>query len=334
MTLLSSEPTQSLHPLFKIKGRMIPGTELADRLKNLCLSLGFGAVSVHLDGFPGADSLGTEAYNAVYVVSTKVTYNPKWGGCCGLPSLLEHHKNKNSLETTTADFIAPFLHRYRFAQENIFLSQDEKGQYLITVPDTLLQQGAKGTGCRLRFHLEHIVETERGKISAPRALPGSTDTYAVSPQYAQSFTPLIREWQRRRKLSIGQYLAACLFSFEIAEGELASDSPYARTILPHLAEIVTHPNPNLRAAEIHLQETFAQYALQLASRNTENSHNFMLIAGIDIDMTLFGGDQEHFFVPWKAYVKKRGEGHEVEEFSLAQDELFVQMMQQETLLLV
>lgn len=54
----------------------------------------------------------------------------------------------------------------------------------------------------------------------------------------------------------------------------------------------------------------------------------LCLAGLDIDMAAFLGHEEHYFVPWKAYLERIGEERE-EEYALEQDDLFVRLMQQD-----
>ncbi len=315
---------------------MIPSAEFPCRLRNLSASLGFGPVTIRTSGLPAADSSPDDVAElvknggedtAVFVLSTQVTYNPNWGSCCGLPRLLDHKKLKTSSGSTPADFIAPFLHLYRFAQENIFLSQTVQGQCLITVPETLLRQGGEDAGCKLNIHLERIVEPAKDGTLWPVMISGALHSFIVSPDFQQVFDPLIHDWRQGRKLAIGHYLGRELFSFEFVDSQVNNDSPYTETILPHLTEIVTHPTPNLRAAEIHLQQVFVRDTTRLAAEPRPISSKLLYLAGLDIDMTAFTGEEEHYFVPWQAYISQSGKTSG--GTSLAQDDLFVQLMQQD-----
>lgn len=340
MKTFSPEPSQPTQALFKIRGRMMPFEEFTDRLKTLSASLGLGPVPICTSGLPAADSSVSgaeplprdEGNNAAYVLSTKVTYNPNWGVYCGLPRLLDHQKTKSSPVRTPADFIAPFLHLYRFAQENIFLSQTAQNQYLITLPEILFQKDEAGSGCKLIVHLERVVEQSKDGLLCPVMISGTLHSFAVSPDFHQFFAALTSDWAPGRKLSIGHYLASELFSFAGIENVVDNDSPYAATILPHLAEIVTHPTPNLRAAEIHLQQVFDRDTARLAAERRMSERNLLYIAGLDIDMTAFTGSEEHYFVPWQAYISQGGKASG--GTSLAQDDLFVRLMQQDTQCLV
>lgn len=334
MTASPFWPTQPTQDIFKIRGRMIPYEELPDRLKFFCASLGFEILALlRLPSNPMAvEPWSSEGRDTVHVSLTKVSYNPNWGGCCGLPRLLDHKKAQSSLCSSPAEFIAPFLYLYRFAQENIFLSQTAQGQLLITLPETLVRQGGEDTDSTLKFHLDRLVEPAGDGTLGPLMIAGTLHTFAVSPDFQQSFSALTRGWQQGRKLAIGHYLGRELFSFEVDNGAY-SDSPYAETILPHLTEIVTHPTPNLRAAAIHMHQVFARDTARYSAECRKSTRNLLYIAGLDIDMTPFTGREEHYFVPWQAYISQRGQ-ISAEGCILTQDDLYMKMMQQDKQCLV
>ncbi len=331
MITLSPETSQSPHALLKIRGRMISSAEFPHRLKNLSASLGIGSANIRTSTWPAAGGAAEQVRcgageNAVYVLSTKVRYNPNWGGFSGLPRLLDKSKTKNSLTTTPADFIAPFLNLYREAQENIFISQTTQGQCLITLPENMPVGEGSGSKYRFNLHLERIVQPDSAGDPQPILMSGNQHSFVVSADFQQTVAGLLNEWMRGRKLAIGNYLESRLFSFEASGSDIDGDNPYTETILPYLAEIVTHPTPNLRAAEIHLQQIFMRNMKRLTSEGGTSSRNLLCIAGLDIDMTAFTGEEEHYFVPWQAYVTLGGK-ESGKEYFLAQDDLFMQLMQ-------
>ncbi len=339
----STDGLQPLEPFLKIKGRMIPYEEFTVRLKNYCASLGFGQEEVAAAGHPLdicsappgsmtrviADQLeqGPE-HDSVIIFSTRVAYNPSWGGYRGLPRLLVQDKAEAVSRSTPADFIAPFLHQYRTAQEHIFLSQTEQGQYLITLPEALLGEGRNLPAGTLKVLLDRIAESNESGAPLPLMTAGSLHSYAVSKAFHRSLAGLKDDWKRGRKLPIGRYLSREMFSFVDAGKAVESSSPFALTLLPHLAEIVSHRTPNLLAAEIHLQEEFRRGIAAVSSTGRGRFGKLLFIAGLDIDMTTFTRQGDHYFVPWQAYSAAGGECAG-EECSLGQDDLFVKLMQQE-----
>ncbi len=330
-------------PFLKIKGRMIPYEEFTVRLKNYCASLGFGQEEIAAAGHPleirsappGSMSqvitdqlLQGPDHDSVIIFTTRVAYNPSWGGYRGLPRLLVQEKVETAPKSTPADFIAPFLHRYRTAQEHIFLSRTESGQYLITLPQTLLGEGRNLPAGTLQVHLDRIAESNASGGPQPLMVTDSLHTYAASAAFRLSLAGLKDDWKRGRTLSIGRYLGRGLFSFVDPEKAGESSSHVALTLLPHLAEIVTHQTPNLIAAEIHLQEEFRRGIAALASTGRGKFGKLLCIAGLDIDMTAFTRHGDHYFVPWRAYSAVGDEGGET-ACSLGQDDLFMRLMQQE-----
>lgn len=341
----STDGSQLLEPFLKIKGRMIPYEEFTVRLKNYCASLGFGQEEVAAAGHPLeicsvppgsmtrviADHLEQRPeHDSVLIFSTRVAYNPSWGGYRGLPRLLVQDKTKTSPKSTPADFIAPFLRQYRTAQEHIFLSQTEAGQYLITLPATLLGEDRNQPGGTLKVHLDQIAEANESGAPLPLMTSDSLHTYAASRAFRRSLAGLKDDWKRGRKLPIGRFLRRELFSFVDAEKAVESSSPFALTLLSHLAEIVSHQTPNLLAAEIHLQEEFRRGIAALSSTGRGRFGKLLCIAGLDIDMTAFTRHGDHYFVPWRAYSASAASDEDGgAACSLGQDDLFVRLMQQE-----
>jgi hypothetical protein len=202
------------------------------------------------------------------------------------------------------------------------------GQHLVTLPETLLGKGLNLPGGTLQVHLDRIAEANGSGDRQPLMTAGSLHTFAVSKAFRQSLAGLKDDWQLGRKLPIGKYLGRELFSFIDPEKAVESSSPFASTLLPHLAEIVTHQTPNLLAAEIHLQAEFRRGIAALSSTDRSSFGKLLCVAGLDIDMTAFTRHGDHYFVPWRAYNVVGGECAG-EECSLCQDDLFVKLMQQE-----
>ncbi len=342
MKTLLHDFSQPIEPSFKIKGRMIPYEGITCRLKNFCISLGFGPGNISRTDLPpsgysannAGDKRWEEDEDTMLVFSTHVTYNPQWGGYSGLPRLLHHKGSNRSPGHSPADFIAPFLHLYRFAQENIFISHTSQGQYLLTVPTTLLNDCGEGSEHKLKLHLEKIAEPGKDGAIYPVSISGAYHSFVVSTDFCQSLSDLTNGWTPGRKLSIGKYLSRELFSFTFDEKVFKDDdSPYITTILPHIAEIVAATTPNLRAAQIHLQKVFDRDKTRLSVERQKRSKKLLYIAGLEIDMTAFTGVEEHYFVPWQAYIAASGKVPK-EEYLLLQDDLFVQLKQQDTHCLV
>jgi hypothetical protein len=328
-------PALSNPSSLRVKGRMMLHEKFTERLQNFCTSLGFNQVNVCNSELKantpgdGRRCLPTVATgDAVILLSCRVAYNPDWGGHCGLPQLRIRETNGDWAEHCPAAFIAPFLRQYRFAQEHIYLSEPEPGNHLITLPIDLLQKGDEKPGCRLRIDLGKVAEPDRDGALVPVMISGSMTSYPLAQSLRQTLDCVNFAWRPTRSIPIGSSLGSDLFSFIDIEQSAAPDSPFWPTLLPHLGTIVTDRTPHLRAAEIHLSQQFKRtVATCLAEDLRPGFGNILCLAGLDIDMTVFRGHHEHYFVPWKAYLDTTNDDQGVTG-SLDQDDLFVRLMQQ------
>jgi hypothetical protein len=327
-------PAQANTSSLKVKGRMMLHEEFTVRLKNLCNSLGFSKVQIRrADSFAGHDGKGSNfsakgtEEDAVIILSCKISYNPDWGGYCGLPQLLVREKNGDKGEQSPAAFIAPFVQQYRFATEHIYLTETLQGRHLITLPENLLKKDGQECGCKLQIELDKVAEPDEDGAILPVMISGSMSSYALSNNLRQTLDALNFAWQPARSIPIGGYLSSELFSFADIEQSVERNSPFSPSLLPHLRRIVTHRTPNIRAAEIHLRQQFSQAIATYVADHRPGFGNMLCLAGLDIDMSIFRGHEEHYFVPWKAYLDMSGE-NSGQEYALEQDDLFVRLMQQ------
>lgn len=321
-------------PSLRIKGRMMPYDEFSVRLKNFCGSLGFNGVEIrHFDSFDDVDGLTATTFakdstrDAVVVLTCRVSYNPNWGSYCGMPQLLVREKYEDAVVHCPASFITPFLQQYRFAQEHIYLTETEQGQYLITIPESILKKDGENQAGRLIIDLDRVAERDPEGHFAPVLVNGSMFSFTLSHVLYKSLAALGYAWRKGRSVPIDRYLGSDLFSFVDAERAVDSRSPFRPTLLPHLRRIVTHRTPNLKAAEIHLGHEFARAVSTFMAAHPPGS-KVLCLAGLDIDMAVFAGHEEHYFVPWKACLE-RTSGDSEEEYALEQDDLYVRLMQQD-----
>lgn len=322
-------------PSLKIKGRMMPFDEFTARLKNLCGSLGFNGVHIrHLDSLHDTDGIAADSFakdargEAVVVLSCRVSYNPNWGGFCGLPQLLVREKYEDTVEHCPASFIAPFLQQYRFAREHVYLTETELGQYLITIPESLLQKNGGNQPGHLVIDLARVAEPDRLGNIAPVLVNGMMFSYQLSRGLHESLAALGFRWKTGRSMPIDHFLGSDLFTFNEIESVVNHHSPFYATLLPHLRRIVSHRTPNLKAAEIHLSHEFSRAMSTLIAESRPGFGKVLCLAGLDIDMAVFLGHEEHYFVPWKAYLERTSGDYE-EEYALEQDDLYVRLMQQD-----
>lgn len=338
-------------PSCSIRGRLIPYMEFLCRLKNYCLFLGFREPIVQTSGPADAvgvpakaesspflpESGGPETENdSVLILSTRVPYEPSWGGHEGLPRPLIHESARCRTEGTVSKFIAPYLKEYHFAQNHIYLSRDEDGQWFISMPENLIKSDRRPGDGTLRIHLEKIVEMdEDGKFP-----PATVADTLVSFRIAGAFQQLLHDnkfFSGPRKVQrIGNFLTADLFVFEDApplyQGR-GKEGEFAQVLLPAMNRIVTNSNPQLLAAIIYLKNLFLMTVDNVQRNCTrQGPANLLCVAGLDIDAVAFRGEGEHYFVPWAAYLQQGGQ-EEKDNRQLGQDDLFVALMDQEKICL-
>lgn len=304
--------------------------EFTRRWKNLCLALGFSTQCIRDSQYGADDEYGADNHvpeiswrwtgkeEAVILLSCRAPYNPNWGGYCGHPQMLVQAQNHEE-ENSPAAFIAPYLRQYRYAQEHVFLGMNGRGEHFITVPANLLERNG-GCGRQLIIEPAKVAQPDKDGNIVPAGIAGPMRTFDLSDVLRRDLESLNFAWQPGRSIPIGRYLGSELFTFVDAGAN--EDGLFETTLLPHLREIVAHQTPSLRAAEIHLDRIFAGAVAAIDA--DYNRHKVLCLAGLDIDMSTLIGHTEHCFVPWKAYLAKRGEA-----LFLEQDELVVRLMQEE-----
>jgi hypothetical protein len=325
---------------------MIQYGEFLERLKTYCISLGFktpiGAIPNSSavfdasyfddpDWFLDGNNLNPEK-DSVMILSARVPYEPCWGVYGGLPRPLIHETADCRTEGTISNFIAPYLARYQFAQNHIYLACHQSDHCHITLPTDLINEEKECAGKNLRILLEKIVELDESGHFTSHSVSESH----VSFQLSEQFSHLLRErdffWKDGITQRIGDFLTADLFVFDDVQQPNDCDNAtcsYVETLLPFINSIVTSDNPQLLAAILHLQREFSQAVdLMLHSQEEKDIGNLLCIAGLDIDAAAFRGEGEHYFVPWTAYLHLDG-SNDTPFSRLEQDDLFVALMAQE-----
>lgn len=311
----------------KIQGRMIPYDEFTARLKNLCSTLGFKVLQLVPPGpDKGVEAMGGD--DSVIIVSNRVEYNPRWGNYGGLPQRLRHGHGTTAAKQTTSSFIAPYLRQYRLAQKQIFLSHTRDDRYQITLPGKFLPQHQDAESSCLKVDLAKIAQANEQGQCVPAATTGPMVTYDLSVEFLQSLGAQRYGWKQGTNYAIGTYLSSGFFTFHGLDQDNVQENSFAAVLLPCMTQIVTHKTPNLWAAELHLQQEFAQTVKRCHSSGRDIPKNVLCIAGLDIDMTAYNGSEKHYFVPWKAHLERSGKQGGV-ACPVGQDELFVTLMQQD-----
>lgn len=305
---------------------MIQYGEFLERLKNYCLSLGFQSPIIDKETIPYLEK------DSVMILSTRIPYEPCWGVYGGLPRPLIHEKNDCRTEGTISDFIAPYLARYQFAQNHIYLACHESDHCLITLPTDLINRGKESAGKNLKILQEKIVERDERGHYTPHSVSESHVSFLLSAQYSNFLKESHFFWKDGITQRIGDFLTADLFAFDDVQQSNDCDKAvrsYVETLLPFMNDIVTNDNPQMLAAKLHLQTEFSQAVdLMLHSQEEKDIGNLLCIAGLDIDAAAFRGEDEHYFVPWTAYLHLDG-SNDTPFRQLEQDDLFVALMAQE-----
>ena len=348
MNSVSSSIYHGTPPSFNIRGRIIPYKEFLPRLKNYCLSLGFKNPTVMnpdssatLDTMSDDNSDQSVAFgkdtchgkDLVFVLSTKVPYEPSWGGYSGLPRPLIHERIDHRTENTASSFIAPYLLQYQFAQNHIYLACNEAGQHLITLPPHFIKDGTEGHGKNLKILLDKIVESDEKGELPPYVVSDSFVSFPISADFLRLLGEKKYSWKDGKIQRIGKFLTEELFVFEDAQqtnGSMSMNSTFAETLLPAMNRIVTSANPQLRAALVHLQNEFSRAVDDMLRTHGEKDlESLLCVAGLDIDVAAFKGRGKRYFVPWAAYWRQGGIRKETADNRLEQDDLFVALMAQE-----
>ena len=337
-----------------IKGRLIPYEEFIPRLKKFCLSLGFTkTIRLSSENPPIQDRrtidtmdsacaaqniAGSTEQDSVIILSTRVPYEPNWGVYGGLPRPLINERIDRRTEGTVSHFIAPYLVQYHFAQNHIYLTCKEAGKYLVTLPADLVGEETSRGGKTLKIRLDKFTEPdETGKL-VPVTVTDSFLSFPLSEQFLLYLRENSFSWEAGKVQRIGALLTAELFVFKEIQksdsgngnsGHLGSKSAFVKTLLPVMNRIVTHANPQLRAAIIYLKKEFNRLVDEVRQAQMEDkSANLLCVAGLDIDVASFKGRGQHYFVPWAAYWRQGGSQEEDTGKQLQQDDLFVALMAQ------
>jgi hypothetical protein len=339
MKSMSSDPEQHI-PSCTIRGRLIPAYDILPRLNKLCLSLGFNTPIItkleklappeqQLGSTPGDDSPLphglVHGHDSIIVLSTKVPYEQNWGGYSGLPDQHNHEKHHTKKEETPSDFIHPYLQQYQFAQTHIHLSCNSAGQFLITLPDFLIQGQKDNDPHFLKIKIAKIAEPNSKGQFLPLVVSGALATFAVAPLFRQAMDTKNFPWKTGRNCPIGEYLSPEYFCFTEPSDPVHRQNPFSSMLSPQMPWIVAHKTPHLAATLIHLQSNFFRVRELFAATGPDDLRNLLCVAGLDIDMKGFRGRTERYFVPWQSCWKRHGHCYG-NIYPLLQNDLFVALM--------
>ncbi len=351
---------------FRIDDRAISYAEFAPKLYNLCMTLGFRKglimpsrafcsdenqgwpiilLTKHFGTFPfnhgrvggivAIDRHGPHAHHgedSVLVQASHVGYDPHTGvyGTCTRPKMIGTCISASCGKITHV--ITPYLEQYHFAKDRIFLHQDDKGTYLITVKNSFIDFDSHPVKDGLVLHLENMVKTgENGKIVPVSAISNS-QTYEITEDFRKRIDATGYTWKTGEGERIGQLLSEDLFYFREDLHETDEAILLERNLIEFMPIIVTSRNPALRAAKINIQLEFAR-TVESIRRGTEYAgKNLLYVAGLNIDISEYEGyPATTYFVPWAAHIQLKDGTPEKYSKPLEQDAIYTFLMEQNSI---
>jgi len=339
---------------FKLEGMTIRYSQFMPRFYNYCLSLGMepGKIipsrafcSDESQGFPiilMTKHFGTFPFNhgqvggivstdrhgphaahgkdVVIVQASHVGYEPetKQFGVYRRIQTDDCHHSTNCGKI--AGVVKRYLEEYEFARDNIFLEPVQNGQYAISINNFLLSSDREEG---LLLDLKKLLAfNESGK---PNMLRSYSTARCFTP--ASSLVEVIGDsWPKNRRISIGELLRPSYFSYKHdLQVDVESQGHLEKNLVSSMPWIVTHPAPELAAAQITTQVEFDRSYRTIINEPSYRNRNLIFIAGLHIDIS---PKMEQIFpltkfIPWAAYVQKS----DGTSFILEQQELYDTLME-------
>lgn len=354
--------TRKLAP-FKVDGLAMPYPEFVPRLYNLCKSLGFRKglimpsrafcsdenqglpiilLTKHFGIFPfnhgrvggimAIDRHGPHSHHGedlVIVQASHVGYDPDSGvyGNYARPQRIGKCVGASCGKLTHV--ITPYLEQYRFAKDRIFLVRDEQGRYLITVKSTFIDFDFHPVKDGLVLRLQNIAKMNNDTIIRPVTARSTSQVYEVSDEFRKRTVAANYQWKGGGGEPIGDLLTEDLFFFREEFHETDESILLERNIIEFMPNIVTAPNPPLRAAKINIQLEFTRVVESIRRGLDYKGRNLLYITGLNLDISEYDDfPATNYFVPWAAHIQLEGEGPGGHAHPMEQDELFANLMKQ------
>ena len=348
---------------FKIDGLAIPYPEFVPKLYNFCVVLGFHKgyimpsrafcsdenqglpiilLTKHFGTFPfnhgrvggmlAVDRHGPHSHHGddlVIVQATHVGYDPDTGeyGTYKRPQIAGDNSCVSCGKLTHV--ITPYLDRYHFARERIFLSKDAQGRCLITTKASFIDFGSHPVESGLVLKLSNIVDQDNQGIIRPVSSASTTQTYEVSLSFQKRMENQGYEWRTGYEDTIGEHLTSDLFFFK-ENFHSTDDSIFIeRQLLEFMPDIVSAKYPSLRAAKTTVQLEFARVVASIRGGDEYKGRNLLYIAGLNIDIPENDSYPPHnYFVPWAAHIQLASDTPEEYTHPIEQEELYAILMSQ------
>ncbi len=271
----------------------------------------------------------THGEDLVIVQASHVGFDPANSsfGYCKRPKM--HGDCISSSCGKISAVIQPFLDRYQFAKQRIFLHRTDTGEHLITVKDSFIDFASKPVSNGLVLRLHDIVRVSVDNRIVPAATHSTSHTYEVSEDFRKRIDSTGYTWKSGVGEAINEHLTADLFFFRENIIEAEDSVLIERNLIEFMPVIVTHKSPPLKAAKINVQMEFAR-TVESIRRGTEyQGKNLLYVAGLNIDIAAYDNYPETtYFVPWAAHIQLKKPGVHQYIHPLEQEELYGNLMKQ------
>lgn len=349
---------------FNVRGLAIPYAEFVPKLYNLCISLGFSRnfimpsrafcsdenqglpiilLTKHFGTFPfdhgrvgGIIAVdrhlphSTHGEDLVIIQASHVGYDPATSiyGYCKRPKM--YGDNISASCGKILNVIGPFMSRYNFAKQRIFLHRTETGEHLITVKDLFIDFESKPVENELVLKLHKIVKLTSENRIVPVATHSTSHTYEVSEEFRRRIDSTGYVWKLGVGEAIDKHLKSDLFFFREKFHENDDSVLLEKNLIDFMPAIVTNASPSLKAAKINVQMEFARTVQSIRRGTAYEGKNLLYVSGLNIDIAAYEDYPEtSYFVPWAAYIQLK-DSCPVEEYihPLEQEQFYAKLMEQ------
>lgn len=350
----NSNPLASMAS-YRIEERMLRYSVFIPKLYNLCKSLGFEAgkimpsrafcsdesqgypiilIAKHFSTFPfnhgmvggvvATDRHGPHAehgHDLVIIQASHVGYDPATRSFGVYKRLHTQQQELSSSCGKVDNVLSWYQTEYRFARENIFVS-NEDGKWLITIDNQLLNE-TREEG--LYLHLDKLIALdEQGQPNPIRA-------YSTSKCFPAS-NELIQQLKQNsaakdKPQALGALLLPEWYHFKRRiSGDEEGRGHLEQNLLPVMPWVLAAKSPLLTAAKVITQVEFDRAYRTILREESYRNKRVLFIAGLNIDISPESGQLFPLtkFIPWAAYVQQANGEH----YHLEQDELFAQLQAQ------
>jgi hypothetical protein len=216
-----------------------------------------------------------------------------------------------------------YIHEYKFARENIFLSL--QGGATKVIVDNSLLHAERTDGLILK--LDKIVNVDQHGNPIPESSRSTAKVFSASPDlqpYLKDF-----DWETGTLQSIGHHLHPDLFYFKrnISHHHEGRDH-LEKNLLEVMPYVVASEWPALTAAQANSQVEFDRAFRTIVQEPAYSNKKILFISGLNVDISPREGQVFPLtkFIPWAACLQDEQGNHQTWE----QDELYNRLKEQPT----